>query len=709
VLSKRQRLLMQQLRLRAWAEDRGDGSEPKRERMDAPVGEPLFSSWNLTRGVDLNRWQQEASEAWFAAGYRGTIKVVTGAGKTLCALAIAERLQREVDPELRVAIVVPTIVLMNQWRSAFARYSNLPQGAVGALGGGHGDHFDNDRRVLVAVLATARKELPRLVRSAGVGEHLLLIADECHRVGAPEMSAVLNTPRAYSLGLSATPEREADESDGSGDGGAAVDRIGPIVYEMTFADAIRQQILPPFELHHYGLPLAPKEAQKYSSLSRSITDLRRELLASSPAARKAGGERLLAWARRVSSRSSAGISGLAARYVSDTRERKQLLYRAESRKAATLALIQDALKARADARVILFHESIAEVEALFDLLVKARVPAVMEHSELPQELRETSLDLFRSGGAQVIVSARSLIEGFDVPEADLGIIVASSSSPRQRIQSVGRVLRRYRDASGEQKTSRVCVLYIRDTVDEAIYEKEDWAKLIGLDRNRYFLWDPPAPPVEQGEPPRQAIPSEREIDFANLRPGDVYPGRYEGDDYSADSLGNVIDADGRIANNPGDVPAKVEQIRGQPGRFRVTPSRRAILVLRSRDGGWETIFAGTLQEPFDFQAQQQANATDTSALSPGDRYRGPVEPAEELRYRQRAGGTISRRTRRGEAFAQGAEAERLVAILRDLTRSAKITKLFVNERGDVFWREAGVPRFVATLDGELEFPRLEEK
>jgi superfamily II DNA or RNA helicase len=299
---------------------------------------------------------------------------------------------------------------------------------------------------------------------------------------------------------------------------------------MTFADAIREGVLPPFEVHHFGLALNGDEARQYAALSRSITDMRRELVAASPAARRAGGgERLLSWARRASSRSSR-VAGLAARYVNDTRRRKLLLYRAQSRKDATLALVQSALRSRADARVILFHESIDEVIALFELLVRGGIPAVMEHSELPAELRETTLELFRAGTAQVVVSARSLIEGFNVPEADLGIIVASSSSPRQRIQSIGRVLRRYRDASGEQKTSRICVLYIRDTVDETIYEREDWGKLIGLDRNRYFAWDPPAEPVEQDAPPRAAIPSENGIEVDALEVGDVYPGRWGGRD-----------------------------------------------------------------------------------------------------------------------------------------------------------------------------------
>src|SRR5205823_6089214 len=122
-----------------------------------------------------------------------------------------------------------------------------------------------------------------------------------------------------------------------------------------------------------------------------------------------------------------------------------------------------------DARVILFHESIDEVVRLFLQLRGEGVAAVMEHSDLPGELRDASLELFRSGVAPVIVSARSLIEGFNVPEADLGVIVASSSSTRQRIQSIGRVLRRYQSVSGQEKASRICVLYVRDSVDDRIY------------------------------------------------------------------------------------------------------------------------------------------------------------------------------------------------------------------------------------------------
>jgi superfamily II DNA or RNA helicase len=598
---------------------------------------------------------------------------------------------------------------MQQWHEALRRRSNLPPVAVGRLGGGYSDDFGGPRRILIAVLSSARKVLPDLVRRAGISDHLLFVADECHRVGAPEMSAVLRTPRSYVLGLSATPERDddADLRAGLSQAGQLDQELGGIVYEMTFAEAIRAGVLPPFEVCHYGLSLTADEGRRYQALTRAINDTRRELRASSQSARKAGGgEQLMAWARRVSARGG-GLSGLAARFVNDVTRRKRLLYRAENRAAATHLLVRDALAARKDARVILFHESIDEVVSLFELLARDELPVVMEHSELSGELREASLDLFRTGVAQVIVSARSLIEGFDVPEADLGIIVASSSSPRQRIQSIGRVLRKPRGETGDRKSSRICVLYVRDSVDEAIYERQDWDKLIGADRSRYFAWDPPDEPREQSGPPRSVVPGEADIDLGLLRSGDMYPGRYEGEEFSADSLGNVSDADGRTARNPQGVPKLIVELKGQPGRFKVTPRRHAILALvPDEQHGWRTIYGGILHAPFQFgQATDMDGPVDITHLALGDPYPGPVEQAMPLRFRRRGGGVIAKRVAGGEVFAQGTEAERLTAALREQARAHRpVSRILVNRFGHVLWVEDGVPRFIAALSGDLKFP-----
>ena len=202
-------LLLQQLLQTQFWNERQAGAAVVRDAEVAAMA-PLPARWELTQGLDLHAWQKECVESWFAAGRRGVIKVVTGAGKTFLALAIAERLQQEHAPNLRIAIVVPTVVLLEQWREELLTRSNLPPAAVGLMGGGEDAVFSDETRIVVCVLNSAARKLPEMVRSAGAGASLLLIVDECHRAGSAEMQKVFATGRACSLGLSATPERDQD-------------------------------------------------------------------------------------------------------------------------------------------------------------------------------------------------------------------------------------------------------------------------------------------------------------------------------------------------------------------------------------------------------------------------------------------------------------------------------------------------------------------
>ena len=180
-------------------------SETKKEEKLLPV------EWKMLKKITLYPWQKEAVDAWFK-DKRGTIKVVTGAGKTILALAIIEKLQR-IEKDLRVAIIVPTIVLLNQWYEEIKERSNLPEEAIGLLGAGHEDSFTEDqKRILICVLNSAARKLPRAVEEK-LSNKLLLVVDECHRAGASEMRKIFKIKRKYDLGLSATPEREDDEEE----------------------------------------------------------------------------------------------------------------------------------------------------------------------------------------------------------------------------------------------------------------------------------------------------------------------------------------------------------------------------------------------------------------------------------------------------------------------------------------------------------------
>jgi superfamily II DNA or RNA helicase len=682
-------------------------------------------SWQLLRGVTLHSWQQECRSAWFQSECRGTVKVVTGAGKTLLALAVAEQLQNTIAPELRIAVVVPTVVLMDQWCEVFLNRSNLPGTAVGRMGGGYKDEFTDDVRILICVLNSASTKLPSM--SLGLKSPLLLIADEAHRTGASAMSKVFETKRTYSLGLSATPERD-DTPEDEGDADSADDshniaqefddtllgqQLGPIIYELNYAQAIERGILPPFEIRHYGLPMRQDESAAYERLSREITDLRKHLQNSSKGARSLDGGALVGWARRLAGKGSSPMSAKAARYVALTGQRKQLLYRSKARFDAVMALIRTTLMEQPEARILLFHESIAEAMELFRLLRSEGMQAVAEHSQLPDSLRDESVRLFRAGLANILVSVKSLIEGFDVPAADIGIVVASSSSKRQRVQTLGRILRKGEGTAA--KSSVLHILYMAGTTDEQIYSKMDFSEMAGTARNSYFRWSPldgHQPSLQEG-PPRKPLPSEDQIDLSKLAVGDTYSGSFDGAEYSCDTSGNVTDGNSQYASNPQGVPQLLQQVIGSAGRFRITPLKKAILVRRPQGTEWMTLYCGILPAPFEWPVPPERGTPF------GANPDSPIEnaaPIQTFAIKPKQGSyVIARKSESGEDFARGrdrainlekgSDADATIQAIREyeLAHHVQIRKIQLNELNEVIFVHEGAPHIIARLTAGFEF------
>lgn len=720
-----ERLALHQLRILEWQSDKENKATGSNLESESPLPPILPEKWMLTQGLNLYDWQKQCVEKWFSEGGRGTIKVVTGGGKTLLALAIAEALQNRKEADLYLAVTVPTIVLMHQWYDELVEKGNIPKEFIGRLGGGYQDEFDDQHRIMLCVLVSASKKLPQMVEKRGIGNRLLLAVDECHRAGSADMSRVLDTKRAYSLGLSATPERD-DETDAEAEAKGYEDSIvgqalGKIIFELSYADALKHGLIPPFTVHHFGLPLNPGERSKYEQLTRSISDARSELKANAPMNAVSGGS-FFRWARSMAAKRGGELGGLAAKMVGDSNRRKELLYRMDARTLAVVELLKKEFAANPDARVILFHESIVEAMRLFVRLRDEGFAAIAEHSELPDSVRETGLDLFRKGIAQVLVSVKSLIEGFNVPAVDVGIIVASSSSVRQRIQSMGRVLRRHRTKDGEEKTSCIHVLYGHNTVDDAIYEKLDWERATGLDRNLYFLWTPGEEPTGQPGPPKSPLPGEDKIDLESLRPGGTYPGRYEGEEFSCDTSLSIRNSEGLFAKDASDLATKVVEIKGQAGRFRITPKRHSVLVRVNRDDDWETLLVAQLDAPLQMQDADSLQAPPENedewlvAALPGDVYPFKRElEADKWAYRQKRGGIITRKIANGEAYARiggdaedpdkGRDAEKLLSCIRTLANEGKaITQLERTSNNHVLFRQAGILYFITALSAGLEFP-----
>jgi len=716
-------LHLHQLRLLEWMGAAGrkrfvDDTEPPTPQ--EPVGIP--DVWKLTNEIEPHAWQSECIAKWRKKKGHGTAKVVTGAGKTLLALRIAELLQNTEDKDLHLVIVVPTIVLMHQWYDVILEHGNVPAEAIGRLGGGYDEGLGSGKRILISVLASASERLPKLVKEANVEEHLMLVADECHHAGASEMSKVLRTKCRWSLGLSATPERE-DDNEAGYDESLLGKKLGPIIYEFNLADALREGLVPKFTINHYGLSMTANERQRYEALSRSITDAMSRLKAQRDS--RSDGD-FFSWARGVASRNQGDVGAIAIRFVADVSKRRELLNHLEARRDAVTQLIAREFRINPDARVILFHESITDVMDLFARLWQSGLKVIAEHSELPASYRETGLDQFRKGIARIIVSARSLIEGFNVPAVDVGIIVASSGSVRQRIQSLGRMLRRHRGPNGEEKTSCIHVLYAADSSEENIYSKVDWYEATGVDSNKFYLWDLETEPRIQDKPPRMPLPSEEQIDCDSLDAGGRYPGQYEGEELSCDSQRNITNAEGQYAVDTAEVAETILKIKGSGGKFRVTPKRRFVLARVPSEEGWETLYVAQLAKPLRFDVPIRESRSSEEVMKwacsarTGDLYPFAGLPVidDALRFKQKFGGVISKRVRGGEVFARsgdkaedahkGAEAVRLVTAIKEIQKvGKKVNRIEINEARHALYREAGQLLFICALRGELEFPQTQ--
>jgi superfamily II DNA or RNA helicase len=341
---------------------------------------------------ELRWYQRDALSAWRDAGDRGVVVLPTGAGKTLVALAAIAELATS------TLILVPTRILLDQWVRVLELAYPHPIGRLG----------DGDYRVApitVSTYASAVIWAPRVGDQFG-----LVVVDEAHHVGAWCPSEILEMLVAPSrLGLTATPSPSP----------ALPRHIGPLVYELTIED-LRGEALADYTVETIDITLEPDERARYTLLRGEFAAFYSEILRAEPAA---------SWRDfiRLARRSERGREALAAWRAS----RALLAYPAGKRRA-----VRDLIARHPNERILVFTADNATAYAIARELLVAPVTCDIGRRE-----RATMIDRFRSGDTPVLVSAQVLDEGFDLPEAEIAILVGGTGSTRRHVQRIGRLLR----------------------------------------------------------------------------------------------------------------------------------------------------------------------------------------------------------------------------------------------------------------------------
>lgn len=370
------------------------GSKSGRALSDSRMNAPALK-------FEPRPWQREALSAWQEAGQRGVAKVVTGGGKTVFAELCMSRVL-EAQSNARIVVLVPTLFLLDQWVLSLEDEFGVDPAEVALWSGGKKPSAP--RPFNVAVINTAR----RLIGQLAGDTPTMLVVDEVHRAASAENAKALAGNFIATLGLSATPERQFDDLFAE----VIEPRIGPIIFDYDIVAATRDGILSDFEAVNVEFKLLPDEAEAYEDFTKRIA--RRRAMAG------AEDDEIL----EILLRKRARVSAMASMRV------PLAIRLCEQHKGA---------------RCLIFHEDIRAAQAICRNLIARNHAATMYHSKIGGPRRRDNLRMFKKGIFDVLVCCRALDEGLNIPEVEIAIIASSTSSVRQRIQRLGRVLRPHAD------------------------------------------------------------------------------------------------------------------------------------------------------------------------------------------------------------------------------------------------------------------------
>ena len=412
--------------------------------------------------MKLYAWQQECLNAWDANHCRGIAHVVTGAGKTVLALNAMD-LHRAYYPDSRVKIIVPTIPLALQWQTAILHHVADPALRPGFFGGGIRDHAD--RPVMIYIINSARDALTDHIRKDfALGRHVLLICDECHHYQSSQNRRIFDFTRfpyaggeQYAcLGLSATPF-------GSPDDAVLTDALGPVVFHYDVSRASADGIVSPFTVSEVAVSFLPDERAEYQKLSYELMLLMKKLLVAWPELQGLSSSAFMKALMKLARAAGMNPENLAVSFLLKTWQRKEICVLADARQLCAMSLIE---QLPSDNRILIFCERISQAERMYRFIQRkhGRICSIY-HSEMSGEARQRNLENFRNKSVRILVACRCLDEGLDVPDASVGIILSGAAVARQRIQRLGRILRK---AEGKASAD-LYYLYIQESSEDSSF------------------------------------------------------------------------------------------------------------------------------------------------------------------------------------------------------------------------------------------------
>ena len=403
-------------------------------------------------------YQKQAYDLWKVT-QKGLFAMATGTGKTLTSLNCLLNIWKKYH-FYKALILVPTITLVDQWEEECKRFhfnniikvsSKNPKWKIEL------DNIkikesiviedDNSSFIIIATYASfARESIFRelIDFNRNTTRQILLIADEAHNMGAGRILDRLGGikfPRR--IGLSATPERQFDESGNR----AIMEFFGcekSYTFEFNMQEAIDKGYLCRYKYFPHVVKLNEEEMAEYMRISLQLAKFYNSEKDSFPK-----GDDIL---------------------MRLLLKRKRIVHKAREKEIIFRQIVEDRFAEKGNLKYTLVYvpeganpdnemadvfdstESIIDddySENLIDIYTRIvqNVSKTTTVKKFVSGIKERNkiLEKYANGEIEVLTSMKCLDEGVDVPRSEMAIFCASTGNPRQFIQRRGRILRKHPD------------------------------------------------------------------------------------------------------------------------------------------------------------------------------------------------------------------------------------------------------------------------
>lgn len=389
--------------------------------------------YSVQKNGGLREYQKQAIKNWKENGFVGIYDMATGTGKTFTALGSIVEIYNSLKSKLAVVICCPQIHLVDQWVEDILAFNIKPVICHSKA------PYDYKKKLKSEILdfnlgvenficmvccnATYKNDfIQEQIRN--IDGDVLLVVDEAHNFGSPDLMQTLDDKFKYKLALSATFERYGDEYGTS----FLTNYFQKKCITFTLEEAI-PEFLTKYKYYPILITLEEDELEEYHRLSREISkNLKYDKKGRVVGLNKMG-ELLAGQRARLIAGAHGKISKLTSLMKKYQNDKHILVYC-----GATRVNEQDE-----------DGNDLKQIQAITDVIGnQLNMDAAKFTSEENSKERAIIKEKFAYGKElQVLVAIKCLDEGVNIPAIKTAFILASTQNPKEYIQRRGRVLRKF--------------------------------------------------------------------------------------------------------------------------------------------------------------------------------------------------------------------------------------------------------------------------